>query len=216
MTRQQLKENAKQQIKGNIGILFLITLIVAALSALCSAIPVVGSLAGAIVLAPALSLAMINIYLDLAKGIKPEIAKLFENFKDFWIAFKTTFFVGLFTGLWSLLFVIPGIIKGIAYSQAMYIVAENPDIGALEAIDRSKQMMDGHKMDFFVLILSFIGWNLLATLTFGILYIWLIPYMTATLTNFYNSIKPAAPIAEAVAEPAAEFATETVVDVTAE
>ena len=209
MTRQELKANAKQQIKGNIGILFLISLIVAALSGLCSSIPVVGSVAVAL-FAPALSLAIVNIYLDLAKGIKPEIAKLFENFKDFWIAFKTTFFVGLFTWLWSLLFVIPGIIKSISYSQALYIVAENPGIGALEAIDRSKKMMDGHKMEYFVLVLSFIGWNLLACLTFGILYIWLVPYMTATLTNFYNSIKPVAeePIVEFVEEPAVEVIAE--------
>ena len=76
------------------------------------------------------------------------------------------------------------------------------------AINRSKEMMEGHKMEYFVLNLSFIGWAILAPLTFGLLYIWLVPYMQATLTNFYNSVKPQvvvegpeAPVYEPVAEP---------------
>lgn len=115
-----------------------------------------------------------------------------------------TFLANLFTSLWSLLFVVPGIIKACSYSQALYIIAEDPEIGALEAINRSKAMMDGHKMEYFVLGLSFIGWNLLACLTFGILYIWLIPYMQTTMANFYNSIKPvvAAPVCEEIPESA--------------
>ncbi len=193
MTRQELKANAKLQIKGNIGILFLISLIISILCGLCSVIPVVGSIAGIVVLSPAFSLAVVSIYLNMAQGIAPEVAKIFDGFKDFWTAFKTTFLVGLFTSLWSMLFVIPGIIKSISYSQAMYIVAENPGISALEAISRSKQMMDGHKMDYFVLMLSFLGWMILGSFTLGLLYIWLIPYMSATFTNFYNSIKSAEP-----------------------
>ena len=86
--------------------------------------------------------------------------------------------------------IIPGIIKGIAYSQAMYILAENPEIGGREAISKSQEMMRGHKMEYFILLLSFIGWSILASLTFGLLYIWLIPYMNATYANFYQSIKP--------------------------
>lgn len=190
MNRAELKSLAKSQIKGNIGILFLVSLIVTALSVVCSYIPVVGSLATSIVLTPAFSFATIAIYLGLTAGKKPVVADTFKGFQHFWVSFKTTFLVGLFTTLWSLLFVVPGIIKALSYSQAMYIVAENPEVDAMEAINRSKKMMDGHKMDLFVLQLSFIGWALLGMLTFGILYIWLIPYMNATMANFYNSIKP--------------------------
>lgn len=198
MTRAELKFLAKEQIKGNIGTLFLINLIIVAISFLCSYIPYVGSIASTFVISPAFSISLMMIYLGLANGTKATVGAAFEGFKHFWISFKTTFLVGLFTALWSMLLVIPGIIKSISYSQAMYIIAEDPEIGAREAINRSKAMMDGHKMDFFVLGLSFIGWNLLACLTFGILYIWLIPYMQATLTNFYNSIKPVveAPVVE--------------------
>lgn len=205
MTRTELKSLAKEQIKGNIGTLFLINLIIFAVSFVCGLIPTVGSLAATFVVSPAFSIALVMIYLDMVNGTKATVGAAFEGFKHFWIAFKTTFLTGLFTALWSLLLVIPGIVKAISYSQAMYIVAEDPEISALEAINRSKAMMDGHKMDYFVLQLSFIGWNILASFTCGLLYIWLLPYMQATLTNFYNSIKPVAE-APAVEAPVIEEA----------
>ncbi len=191
-SRAELKEMAKQQIKGNIGILFVITLVISVVGSVASlllAIPVVGLLA-TIIITPALSLSIVIVYVNLVKGVKPEIKDAFAGFKDFWTAFKTTFLVGLFTALWSLLFYIPGIIKGISYSMSMFIVAENPGISSREAIRRSKEMMHGHKMEYFVLGLSFIGWALLCGITFGIAAIWVIPYMQATLVNFYNNIKP--------------------------
>ncbi len=198
MTRAELKALAKQQIKGKIGTLFVMMLIVSGISAICSFIPVVGSIAAAII-SPAFSLSLMIIYLAMTEGKKPAIADIFMGFSDFWSAFKVTFLVGLFTSLWSLLFVIPGIVKACSYSQAMFILAENPGMSAREAINRSKKMMEGHKMDYFVLGLSFIGWALLASLTFGILLIWLVPYMQATLANFYNSVKPVAVVEDAPA-----------------
>ena len=189
MSRKELKAKAKEQIKGNIGILFVIMLIIGAVSAVANVIPVAGSIAAAIVLIPAFSIATVIIYLKLTNGVKPEISELFQHFNKFWASFKVTFFVGLFTMLWSLLLYIPGIIKGLSYSMSMYILAENPDMPALEAIDRSKKMMNGHKMELFVLMLSFIGWYLLCMITFGIASIYVVPLMSATMANFYNSIK---------------------------
>ncbi len=189
MERVQLKAMAKQQIQGNIGTFFVMTLIIAAVAALANLIPVVGSIASVLVLTPAFGIAMVTVYLNLTKGIQPDMKELFQHFDKFWGAFKVTFFMGLFTALWSLLFWIPGIIKALSYSMSMYILAENPNMGALEAINRSKAMMNGHKMDFFVLQLSFIGWHLLGMITFGIAYVWVMPYMSATTANFYNSIK---------------------------
>jgi len=189
MDRVELKTLAKSQIKGNIGVLFVISLIVAMVSGLAASIPVVGSLALSLVVTPAFSIAVITIYLNLTKHMTPEIGELFAHFNKFWGAFKVTFLTGLFTALWSLLFVIPGIIKALSYSMAMYILAENPELGALEAINRSKAMMDGHKMELFVLELSFIGWHLLGMVTLGIAYVWVVPYISATTANFYNSIK---------------------------
>ncbi len=188
MERAELKRLAKEQIKGNIGILFVILLIVGLVSVVAGWIPVVGQIA-AVLITPALSVGLCKIYLDLTGGKKPAVGDLFSQISNFWCAFKVTFLIGLFTALWSLLFVIPGIIKSYSYSMAMYILAENPEIGAREAINRSKAMMEGHKMELFVLHLSFIGWNLLGIITFGIAYIWVTPYMCATVANFYNSIK---------------------------
>lgn len=189
MERAELKALAKQQIKGNIGTFFIMTLIVAAASAVVNLVPVAGSIAMVLVITPAFSIALVTVYLNLTKGIHPDVRELFNHFNKFWGAFKVTFFTGLFTALWSLLLWIPGIIKALSYSMSMYILAENPEMGALEAISCSKAMMNGHKMDLFVLQLSFIGWHLLGMITFGIAYVWVLPYISATTANFYNSIK---------------------------
>ena len=189
MTRAELKSISKEQIKGNLLTLFLISLIVYGLSALCGAIPVIGSLASVFVLTPAFAIAQIMIYLELTKGTKPEVGDILKGFNHFWIAFKTTFLTGLFVMLWSLLLYVPGIIKACSYSQAMYIVAENPEIGAREAIDQSKAMMEGHKMDLFIFYLSFIGWYLLAMLTCCIGCLWLIPYVYTAQAAFYEDVK---------------------------
>ncbi len=188
MDRAMLKSAAKRQIKGNIGILFVITLLSGLITGALSAIPLVGTIAG-MLLGAALNLAILNIYLDLHYGRKPEIADLFSQLSNVLPAFCTQFLVGLFTFLWSLLLFVPGIIKACSYSQAMYILAENPGISPTEAIDRSKTMMEGHKMEYFLLSLSFIGWALLGIFTLGILYIWLVPYMQATMANYHRSLK---------------------------
>ena len=198
-TRAELKEMAKQQIKGTIGMLFVITLIIGAISGAAAAIPPL-ALAVSIIVTPAFSISIIRVYQELVRsGKKPEAKDAFAGFDDFWTGFKALFLVGLFTFLWSLLFIIPGIIKSFSYSQTMMIVAENKGIGAREAINRSKAMMDGRKMDYFVLGLSFIGWGLLCCITLGIAYIWVGPYMQATMVNFYNDIKPAEATAEETA-----------------
>lgn len=211
MNRAELKSMAKQQIKGKIGILFVITLVIGVISGLASLIlsliPVVGSLAAAIIVTPAFTLSVARIYINLTKGTAPSVGDSFSGFDDFWSAFKVTFLVGLFTFLWSLLLYIPGIIKGISYSMSMYVLAENKGKAALECIDESKKMTQGHKMELFVLALSFIGWGLLCAITFGIAAIWVVPYVQATYINAYNSLKPVeeVPVVEEAA-PAEEVA----------
>lgn len=198
MNRKELKTLAKQQIKGNIGILFVISLIVAVISLIAnlvlSLIPFVGSLAAAIIVTPAFTLSVTRVYLNLTYGVKPGAGDAFTGFDDFWSAFKVNFLVGLFTFLWSLLFVIPGIVKTLSYSMSMYVLAENKGKPALECIKESKVITNGHKMDLFVLGLSFIGWILLGYITLGIGYIWILPYVEATYTNAYNRLKPVAAV----------------------
>ena len=192
MNRAALKAEAKQEIKGKIGILFLISLIIAVISgaagAILSLIPG-GAIVATIVITPAFLLSTTRIYLNIAKGGTPKAADAFCGFDDFWSAFKVTFLIEIKVFLWSLLFVIPGIIKAISYSMATYILAENKGKSARECIKESKEMTNGHKMELFVLGLSFIGWALLCSVTFGIASIWVIPYVQATFANAYNSLK---------------------------
>ena len=208
MNRAELKAAAKEQIKGKIGILFVITLIISLISgvagALLNLIPG-GGLVASIIITPAFTLSIIRVYISLFKGEGVEVRDAFCGFDDFWAAFKVIFLTGLFTWLWSLLFIIPGIVKSISYSMAPYILAENKGKPALECINESKAMTNGHKMELFVLALSFIGWGLLCAITFGIAAIWVVPYMQATFTSAYYSLKPVAvveevPVAEDVVE----------------
>lgn len=189
MNRAELKAKAKEQIKGNIGTLFVMMLIVGLVGGLLNLIPGIGTIAS-LLLTPAFSISIVRAYLTLTKGGTIAIGDVFSGFDDFWNAFKVQFFMGLFTFLWALLFYIPGIVKGLSYSMAPYILAENKGKAALECINESKAMTNGHKMDLFVLGLSFIGWFLLGAITLGIAYIWIVPYMSATFANAYNSLKP--------------------------
>ena len=91
--------------------------------------------------------------------------------------------------LWTLLFIIPGIIKTYSYAMTPYILHENPELSASEAIHRSRMMMRGHKFDLFYLYLSFIGWFLLCLLTAGIGFLWLAPYVDTSLAAFYEDVK---------------------------
>lgn len=188
MDRKTLKAVSKEQIKGKIGILFLISLVIGLIAGVIASIPKIGSIASSVISAP-FSLATVVIYLGITEGKKPELKDAFSQFKNFVPAFCTQFLIGLFTFLWSLLLIVPGIIKALSYSQAMYILAENPGISAKEAINKSKEMMEGHKMEYFILNLSFIGWAILGAFTLGILYIWLLPYMNTTFANYYKSLK---------------------------
>ena len=97
--------------------------------------------------------------------------------------------MNIFIFLWSLLFVIPGIIKSFSYAQMPYILMDHPEMGWKEALEESKRMMNGHKMDYFVLLLSFIPWLLLCGITFGIAFLYVGPYMQMTCVNFYRGLK---------------------------
>lgn len=97
--------------------------------------------------------------------------------------------VTLFTFLWMLLLIIPGIVKALAYSMTPFILKDYPELSANQAINLSQKMMKGHKFDYFWLNLSFIGWILLGILTLGIGYIWLVPYMYTSYAAFYKEVK---------------------------
>ena len=90
---------------------------------------------------------------------------------------------------WTLLLIVPGIIKSLSYALTPFILVDNPELSADGAIVLSMKMMDGHKLDFFILCLSFIGWGLLCILTLGIGFFWLIPYQYTAVAAFYEDVK---------------------------
>ena len=126
-----------------------------------------------------------------------------QPFKQAFQVFTRKYFIGtlliyvltaIFVTLWSLLLVIPGIIKAFSYSQAYFIFKDrkafvgNEKVSALDCITESRKMMDGHKWEYFVLQLSFIGWGILSVLSLGIGFLWLNPYMNATYAAFYKNL----------------------------
>lgn len=127
--------------------------------------------------------------LDMVDGEKTaEIGVLFKYFPHWRTTAATRFMKGVFVFLWSLLFIIPGIIAGYSYAMTDYILAENPEMTASEAIARSKEMMKGNRGRLFCLQLSFIGWALLSALTFGIGQLWLRPYEQTAIAAFYREV----------------------------
>ena len=98
--------------------------------------------------------------------------------------------MGLFIFLWSLLFIIPGIIKSISYAMTPYILADCPDVKVRDALKLSMKMMKGHKMEYFILGLSFIGWILLSVVTAGLVNVFYTgPYMGSTFAAYYLALK---------------------------
>jgi Predicted integral membrane protein len=93
-----------------------------------------------------------------------------------------------FIFLWLLLFIIPGVVKILAYSQTYYILKDHPDYSATEAISASRRLMKGHKWNFFVFGISFIGWAFLATIPLFIGYLWFIPYISAAVAVYYQNL----------------------------
>lgn len=125
---------------------------------------------------------------DLLSTGRASIGSLFSYFKHWKSAILSNVLVTVYVFLWSLLCVIPGIVASYKYAMVPYIVADDPTISAQDALDKSAAMMNGRKMELFILELSFIGWHLLAILSCGIGYIWLTPYINASVAEFYRTV----------------------------
>jgi len=126
--------------------------------------------------------------LAISRGKVAKIEQLFDGFHHFKVSFIAYLLVAIFTILWMLLLIIPGIIAAISYSMTFYIIADNKSIDAMEAIEKSKEMMYGHKWDYFFLCLRFFGLGLLCILTLGIGFLWLVPYVNVTTAKFYDTL----------------------------
>ncbi|PHB24181.1 hypothetical protein COE80_17790 [Bacillus pseudomycoides] len=120
-----------------------------------------------------------------------EIQQLFEWFLGFKKCIKSIFIymlVGLYTTLWALLLIIPGIIKSFSYTMTYFILNDHPEYSMNQVITESRRMMNGHKMSYFLICLSFSGWFILSVATLGVGFLWLIPYFYTTKAVFYEEI----------------------------
>ncbi len=167
-------------------------LIVSLLVSVIGAVPFVGVIISFILAGP--------IYMGLAcyfrnvaerkENANRDIGALFDPLRtDAGGSIVTGLLVNVFTYLWSLLFVIPGIVKSFSYSMTYYIKLDHPEYTARQAIDESRRMMDGHKFRLFCLDLSFIGWMFVGVLALGIGVLWVQPYMEAARYEFYCDLK---------------------------
>ena len=114
---------------------------------------------------------------------------IFDGFQRFISSLLLVFITWIFITLWSFLLIIPGIIKSFSYSMAFYIMYDNPELDPYDAITKSQIMMKGYKWKLFFLYLSFIGWVIVAMLTLGIGFFWLVPYINLSIANFYENLK---------------------------
>lgn len=126
--------------------------------------------------------------LNLTDGNPATIGDLFAYFPHMVNTTISRLLRGVYSFLWMLLLIIPGIVATYRYRMTDFLLAENPTLAPDEAITRSKELMDGHKFDLFILDLSFIGWGLLCLLTLGIGYLWLNPYKQVSYAAFYRSL----------------------------
>lgn len=134
-------------------------------------------------------LGLANYFLKFLRNNSPQVETLFSGFNNFTPSLVLYLLISIYTFLWTLLLIIPGIIAALRYSQAFYILSDNPNMSAVDALETSKRMMSGHEGRLFLLCLSFIGWLIVACLTFGIGFIWLNPYYNLTMANFYEDLK---------------------------
>ena len=187
MDRVSMKAHAKEQIRGKIFTLLAIAIIIGLITGATSILGPIGSIAS-LLITGAFTYAEVYIYLGITKTSRmPKMEDAFVGFMgdNFLRTLVGYLRYAVFTFLWSLLFIIPGIIKSIAYSQMFYLMAEDEDLDPGDAQRESMELMEGHKWEYFVLGLSFIPWYLLCIATLGIASIYVSPYIQTTLAEYH-------------------------------
>ncbi len=187
-TRLEIKEYSKALIQSNywmkVAVIVIYGAVLSGVSAATMGI-------GALIIAGPMLIGYNYFFLLSYRGESPDIGAMFNNgFKNFGRNLGGYLWMVLFIYLWSLLFIIPGIIKSFSYAMTPYILADSQNVKAQEALKISMRMMNGHKLDLFVFMLSFFGWMLLSAITFGLVGLFYAgPYMSTALAGFYEELK---------------------------
>ena len=196
--RISYKKQACEQLKGKMKTPIIAIAITAAITAIAAGIPQ-ENLDGTTGLILFLLISFINsvfffaflrIFIQIYNTkAKAEFSDFVNSFSYFVKAFLGFLWFYLWVGLWSLLFLIPGIVKAFSYTQMFFVLAENPKISVSKAMNISKVLTRNHKGDLFLMSLSFLGWEFLSLLTLFILQIWVKPYEAMSFTNAYYALK---------------------------
>ena len=188
-----LRQNAKSQLDNNIFSTTWLMLMVVCLihSAILGAAGSISMGIATFVISGPLLFGVCRICVNLVKGNKKiAIEEMFVGFKEcFTESLLLSLLTGIFTFLWSLLFIIPGIVKSYSYAMAPYILQDDPSKGWKQSLEESKEMMAGNKWQLFCLDFSFIGWYILGLLCCGIGVIFVVPYSSLARANFYMALK---------------------------
>ena len=203
-----LRKNARDQLGNNIFSKTWLMVLVAQIivSAILSTANGISCGIATLVLSGPLTFGLYRISVNVVKGKKDvDLNDLFAGFKEGFLgSFLVYLMTSLFTALWSLLFVIPGIVKAYSYCMAQYIYQDDPTKDWSTCINESKEMMKGHRWQLFCLDLSFIGWAMLGFLCCCIGIVFVYPYIQVARANFYMALK-----AMNEPEPEAEFEAES-------
>lgn len=191
LTNSEIRAKARQVLGGQIFAgpwltALLISLVIGAVLAAASGISYG---IGSFLLTGPLYLGLNLAYLKLVRGEEVKLGTAFAGCDDFGSNFVLGLMHSLLIFLWSLLCYIPGLIKGYAYSMAYFIKADHPEYGWRECLNESERMMNGHKMEYFRLQLSFVGWYIVGALVCGIGTLWVTAYMSAANAIFYEELK---------------------------
>lgn len=183
-----LMQMAKESLKGKWALAIGTCVIYMLIATVPQVIPIWG-LIGTFIISGPLMVGLAIFSLSISRNEDATLEQIFQGFNNFWEALSAYLLIILFVFLWMLLLIIPGIIAAISYSMTFYILADNSSIKAMDALNKSKQMMDGYKWKYFCLGFRFLGWALLCILSLGIGFLWLIPYMQISMAKFYEDIK---------------------------
>ncbi len=192
ISRAAIKANAKAQLGNNLfGNTWLMALVVGLVYGV-----IIGAAgmtyAGIIILVGPMGIGLASVFLSLARGDgEVRLERMFTDgfSQQFGRNLLLGLLRGLFTALWSMLFVVPGIVKHYAYSMSFYIAADHPEYTWNQCMDASKRMTAGHKGELFVLDLSFIGWFFVGALCLGVGSLWVTPYYNASWANYYDALR---------------------------
>lgn len=202
--RQELKKNAREKLKGNLLMPFLAVLIVSLITGALNSgyviknsdgtVSAVGSISSLVdvIISGFLSFGLASYFLKFIRSGKTELESLFDGTKNIGACIIAGLLSSVIIAVGFILLIVPGIIAALRLSMTFYILVDNPDMSATDAMKRSNELMKGRCGELFMMHLSFILWYLGVAVTAGILYIYVGPYVATALAMYYDKIKPVA------------------------